>query len=412
MSTKLLPSLLLLFVGVVSGFAISRYLQEYESVDVAKAGDNTERKVLYWVAPMDPQFRRDRPGKSPMDMDLVPVYEEPASQMGPAGDVVLISPEVVNNVGIRTAHARLERLNVPLHTVGRVTLDEERVAHIHLRTNGWIQRLSVRAEGETVSKGDLLFEVYSPDLVKAQSEFVQALKSDRQSLISASRDRLRALGISAGQVRELEQDRSVKQYVKFFSPITGVVTALNVADGKHATPDTDVMALANLSVVWLISDVFETQADQLRIGATVTARSKFDPGAVIEGRVDYIYPNLDAVTRTVPVRTVLKNPHGLLKPGMFMTVTIAGPERSPSVVIPREALIRTGREERVILALGDGRFRPAKVTSGKEANGKIEILSGLAASEMVVASGQFLIDSESSFTGASLRLSPAMEAVE
>jgi Cu(I)/Ag(I) efflux system membrane fusion protein len=187
---------------------------------------------------------------------------------------------------------------------------------------------------------------------------------------------------------------------------------LNVADGKHATPDTDVMALANLSVVWLISDVFETQADQLRVGASVSARSKFDPGAVIEGRVDYIYPALDAVTRTVPVRTVLKNPHGLLKPGMFMTVAIEGPERSPSVVIPREALIRTGREERVILALGDGRFRPAKVTSGKEANGKVEILSGLAAGEIVVVSGQFLIDSESSFTGASLRLSPVVEAVE
>jgi Cu(I)/Ag(I) efflux system membrane fusion protein len=397
---------------MASGFAISRYLQQYESVDVAEDGDNTERKVLYWVAPMDPQFRRDQPGKSPMDMDLVPVYEEQFSQMGPADDAVVISPEVVNNVGVRTAYAQMERLIVPLHTVGRVTFDEEKVAHIHLRTNGWIQRLSVRAEGEPVSKGDLLFEVYSPELVKAQAEFVQALKSDRQSLISASRDRLRALGISAGQVRELEQDRSVKQYVKFFSPITGVVTALNVADGKHATPDTDVMALANLSVVWLISDVFETQADQLRVGASVSARSKFDPGAVIEGRVDYIYPALDAVTRTVPVRTVLKNPHGLLKPGMFMTVAIEGPERSPSVVIPREALIRTGREERVILALGDGRFRPAKVTSGKEANGKVEILSGLAAGEIVVASGQFLIDSESSFTGASLRLSPVVEAVE
>jgi Cu(I)/Ag(I) efflux system membrane fusion protein len=400
------PSALLfvLLIGLGAGFAIAVYLQERGGPDPAPTGPNAQRKILYWVAPMDPNFRRDRPGKSPMDMDLVPVYDEPGAV--PGGDVVVIGPEVVNNVGVRTAEAKIEQLNVPVRTVGRVTFDEEKVAHIHLRSNGWIQRLSVRAEGEPVSKGDLLFEVYSPELVKAQSEYVQALKSDRQSLISASRDRLRALGISGGQIRALEQDRAVKQYVRFFSPITGVVTALNVADGKHVTPDTDVMALADLSAVWLISDVFETQTDQLRIGAAVTAQSKFDPGAVIEGKVDYIYPDLDAVTRTVPVRTVLENTHGLLKPGMFMTVAIEGPDRPPSVVVPREALIRTGREERIILALGEGRFRPAKVSSGKEAAGKVEILSGLAAGEIVVVSGQFLIDSESSFTGASLRLGP------
>ncbi|MEO1137331.1 MAG: efflux RND transporter periplasmic adaptor subunit, partial [Pseudomonadota bacterium] len=222
--------------------------------------------------------------------------------------------------------------------------------------------------------------------------------------------RLRALDLSETQIRDIEKSRKTDQYVKVFAPITGVVTALNVADGQFVKPDTEIMALADLSVVWLMSDVFEANAGQLRKGAAVKAESKFEPGNIITGVVDYIYPDLDPVTRTVPVRTVLENPDERLKPGMFMTVEIEGPARPETTIIPREALIRTGREERVILALDDGRFQPAAVTSGMEAGGKIEILSGLNPGETVVASGQFLIDSESSFAGASLRLEQTQDA--
>lgn len=411
MSAKAVSLTVVLLLGLAVGFVLAVYLQQVEYLADVPGAVDPPRKVSHWVAPMDPDYRSDQPGKSPMGMDLIPVYEDEPGRAVKAAEAVLISPEVVNNVGVRTSRADIARLNASLRTVGRVTFAEEKLAHIHLRSSGWIERLSVRAEGEAVSRGDLLFEVYSPELVRAQSEFVQALTSGRAPLIAASRDRLRALGISKGHIGALEKDRTVKQYVRFFSPINGVVTALNVADGKHVTPDTDIMALADLSSVWLISDVFEAQMNQLRIGAALTAQSKFDPGAIIEGKVDYIYPDLDPVTRTVPVRTVLQNPQGLLKPGMFMTVTIEGQERLPSVVIPREALIRTGREERVILALGEGRFRPAKVSSGKEADGMVEILAGLTAGEDVVVSGQFLIDSESSFTGASLRMAPESEAV-
>jgi Cu(I)/Ag(I) efflux system membrane fusion protein len=410
MSAKPVSLFIVLIAGLAAGFAIAAYLQQQTAAVADTETAGAPRRVLYWVAPMDPDYRRDNPGKSPMGMDLVPVYADDAD--GGMRDAVAIAPEVVNNVGVRTVEARLGRLSVPLRTVGRVTFDREKVVHIHLRSNGWIQRLAVRAEGEPVRRGDLLFEVYSPELVKAQSEFVQALASGRENLILASSARLRALGVSAGHIRALENDRTVRQYVRFFSPITGVVTLLNVADGKHVTPDTDIMALADLSTVWLISDVFEAQMNQLRVGSAVTAVSKFDPGARITGTVDYIYPDLNPVTRTVPVRTVLPNPNNLLKPGMFMTVTIDGPERSPAVLVPREGLIRTGREERVILALGGGRFRPAKVSSGKEAHGDVEILSGLAAGETIVVSGQFLIDSESSFAGATLRMRPATDATD
>ena len=267
-------------------------------------------------------------------------------------------------------------------------------------------RRAIRAEGEPVEKGALLFEVYSPDLVNAQAEFLQALRSGRAQYIEAGKDRLRALDISEQLIAKLEESGQVQQYVKFYAPISGVVTALNVADGQYVKPDTEIMALADLSTVWLMSDVFESDADQLRMGARVLGNSKFEPGTTIEGVVDYIYPDLDPMTRTIPVRTVLDNEEAGLKPGMFMTVSIAGPERAETTVIPREALIRTGRQERVILALDGGQFQPAAVTSGIEADGKVEILSGLNPGETVVVSGQFLIDSESSFTGAALRMQP------
>lgn len=406
---RALPIIIAIALTLVGGGALLT-LSPFANNNAAEEMGGGEKKILYWVAPMDANYRRDEPGKSPMGMDLIPFYENKDAAAGAQASSVQIDPSVVNNIGIRSAKVELASLRPPIHTVGRIMFDEERIAHIHLRASGWIERLAVRADGEAVKKGDLLLEVYSPDLVNAQAEFLQALKSGRAQIINASRERLRALGISETQIKEIEKTRKTNQYVKIFAPITGVVTALSVADGQFVNPDTEIMALADLSVVWLISDVFEASAGQLRKGANIKAESKFEPGNIIKGVVDYIYPDLDPVTRTVPVRTVLKNPDERLKPGMFMTVKIEGPARPETTIIPREALIRTGREERVILALGNGRFRPAAVASGMESGDKIEILSGLNPGETVVASGQFLIDSESSFAGASLRLAPPQDA--
>ncbi len=398
---------LVLLAGAAIGYGAGIFKSQSANSDSGADTSAGERKVAYWKAPMDPNFRSDKPGKSPMGMDLIPVYEGDDAHSGAQASSVRIDPSVVNNIGVRTATVEQGALRRPIHTVGRIVYDEEKVANIHLRSNGWIERLAVRSEGEAVEKGDLLFEVYSPDLVNAQAEFLQTVRSGNATTINASKDRLRALYISEDQIRELEKTRRVTQYVKVFAPISGVVTALNVADGQFFKPDTEIMALAELSTVWLMSDVFEADADQLRLGASLTAQSKFEPGARLTGTVDYIYPDLDPVTRTVPVRTVFDSAAAKLKPGMFMTVEIEGPERPAGVIIPRQALIRTGREERVIIALGEGRFQPAAVTSGVESHGKIEILSGLNPGETVVISGQFLIDSESSFAGATLRMQPA-----
>lgn len=408
--TKRFFPLLIIFSILLTGGLMLFVFNPIANKHSGQNASNSDKKILYWVAPMDPNYRRDKPGKSPMGMDLIPFYEGSETATSADASSVLIDPSVVNNIGVRTAKVELASLRPPIQTVGRIMFDEERTIHIHLRASGWMERLAVRANGEAVEKGDLLFEVYSPDLINAQAEFLQALKSGRTQIISASRERLRALGISATQINEIENTKKTNQYIKVFAPISGVVTALSVADGQFVKPDTEIMALADLSVVWLMSDVFEANAGQLRQGAVVKAESKFEPGAIITGAVDYIYPDLNPTTRTVPVRTVIENPDEHLKPGMFMTVEIEGPLREKTTIVPREALIRTGREERVILALGDGRFQPAAVTSGTESGGKVEILSGLNPGETVVASGQFLIDSESSFAGASLRLNASQDA--
>ena len=416
---------LLLLITLVAGFALgifdpfdweSSLRQLRSSIEPgssdgrtdADADADAEKKILYWVAPMDPKYRREKPGKSPMGMDLVPVYQGGDGNKASSG-TVYIDPTVINNIGVRTAKVERARVTSEIHTVGRIMYAEDRIAHIHPRADGWIERLNVRAVGDAVEKGDLLYQIYSPALVNAQAEFLQVLRRNRSNVVKASRQRLRALGISENRIRALEKNGSPAQYVKFYAPIDGVVTKLGAADGMYVKPEDAIMTLADVSTVWLISDVFESDAELLSDGAVVSAISKFDTGLTIIGEVDYIYPTVNPVTRTIPVRTVLDNKKGHFKPGMFMTVRIQGRYPHAATLIPREALIRTGLQERVIIALGDGHFQPAVVTSGREFGDKVEILSGLSADEDVVVSGQFLIDSEASFVGATLRMTPVAD---
>ena len=314
---------------------------------------NTENKILYWVAPMDPSYRRDKSGKSPMGMDLVPVYQGDHDNKA-SGATVHIDPTVISNIGVRTAKVERARVTSDIHTVGRIVYAEDRIAHIHPRASGWIERLNVRAVGDAVIKGDLLYQIYSPALVNAQAEFLQVLRRNRSNVIKASRQRLRALGISEYRIKALEQRGTPAQYVKIYAPIDGVVTKLGSADGMYVKPEDAVMTIADVSTVWLISDVFESDAELLSDGAVVSAISKFDTGLTIFGEVDYIYPTVNQVTRTIPVRTVLDNAKGHFKPGMFMTVRIQGRYPHSATLVPREALIRTGLQERVIIALGGG----------------------------------------------------------
>ena len=360
-----------------------------------------EKEVLYWVAPMDANYRRDKPGKSPMGMELIPFY---AGADGD-GSTVSISPMVIQNLGVRTARAELTRLWRGIDTVGYVDYDESKVSHIHLRTEGWIEKLEVKSEGERVKKGGFLFDVYSPKLVNAQEELITALSSGNKGLIRATKERLAALGVSSSQIKQLQKTKKAKQRISIYAPQDGVVSDLPVREGMFVKPSQKVMTLGDLSSVWLLAEVFERQSQWVEVGQDAEVRLSYIPGKLWRGEVEYIYPSLDAKTRTLKVRLRFDNPGERLKPNMYANVKIYGGAKENTIVIPLEGLIRTGREERVIIALGEGKFEARNVTPGIESGDYIEILEGVSEGDNIVTSGQFLIDSEASMRASLTRMS-------
>ena len=363
-----------------------------------------ERKILYWVAPMDRNYRRDGPGKSPMGMDLVPVYADDA----PAddSDVVRIDPSVVLNLGVRTAKAERGILQQRIEAVGYVEYDADAVHHIHTRVEGWIESLRVQAAGDPVQRGQTLFEIYSPTLVNAQHEFLAARDRGSDALRRASRERLAALGMEEREIAALDGSEAPRRTVRTFAPADGVVTHLGVREGIHVTPATHVLSVADLGRLWVLAEVFERHASAVSPGQRAEVYFEPLPGERWEGTVDYVYPTLDQRTRTLKVRIGFANEGRVLRPNMYARVALFGAETPPVVHIPREALIRGGEADRVAVALGDGRFRSKPVRAGIEAESRVAILEGLDAGEEVVVSGQFLIDSESNLASALSRLAP------
>ena len=361
-----------------------------------------EKKPLYWVAPMDPDYRRDQPGKSPMGMELVPVYEDTDEQ---AAGVVWISPDVINNLGVRVSRAKFHALQSEITTVGYVQYDEDQLVHIHPRVEGWVEKLYVKTAGDPVAKGQPLYALYAPQLVNAQQELVLALKRNNAQLVAAAEDRLKALQIDARVIERLKGDRRVRQTLTFYAPQSGVVDNLNIREGFFVNPGTALMSVGALDTVWVEAEVFERQAALVKVGLPVTMTLDYLPGKQWLGEVDYVYPTLDPNTRTARVRLRFYNPDSLLKPNMFAQVVIHATASGPVLSVPREALVRTGRQDRVVLALGEGRFKSVAVTPGRMDNDYVEISEGLEANERVVTSAQFLLDSESSKTSDFRRLS-------
>ncbi|MBT8138091.1 MAG: efflux RND transporter periplasmic adaptor subunit [Gammaproteobacteria bacterium] len=388
---RLFIILVLLFAAAAGGFFIGQV--QRPAMQAADADpDSGEPEILYWVAPMDPNYRRDGPGKSPMGMDLVPVY---AGSAGAVPGTVSIDPVVVSNLGVRTARAAFGSLPRQLRTVGYVGYDENTMQQVSTRVAGWVEKLAVRASGDPVSSGQLLFELYSPDLVNAQEEYLAALRSNNTVLRRASRERLAALGVSAAGITRLEKDRQVKQRTRVYAKQDGIVAHLGIREGGYVTPATPIMTIAALDRVWVVAEVFERQAGWVQQGQQARVSTDYLPGQTRVGSVDYVYPELDPKTRTLKVRLGFANPDGVLRPNMFVRVEIDGQATESVVHVPREALIRGGTVNRVVLALGDGQFRSQPVEPGLESGDRVAILDGLAAGDVVVTSGQFLIDSES-----------------
>lgn len=398
---KIIGFAFVLALGLAGGFALSEWTGHGGGKSDAPASDT--KKILYWQAPMDPNFRRDQPGKSPMGMDLIPVYGEEEAGAGDK-NYVRINPVVENNIGVRIARVVRATLYRNIDTVGFVRADDDKTAIVDVRSEGWIEKLYVKSPGEVVRRGQPLFDLYSRPLVSAQEEYLQAVRIGKASLIRASKSRLQALGMSVAQIASVRKSAKAQRLIRMYAPQDGVITMLGAGEGAFVKPGRQIMMLADLSRVWVLAEVFESQAGWVKAGQNVDMRIDASPGRVWKGVVDYVYPTLIASSRTVQVRLRFDNPDGALKPDMYAKVNIKAEPHVGVLAIDREALIRTGKADRVILALGDGRFRPAHVVAGMESGDKVEILEGLAEGETVVISSQFLIDSEASLRGTSLRM--------
>jgi Cu(I)/Ag(I) efflux system membrane fusion protein len=366
--------------------------------------DNGEREPIYWVAPMDPNYRRDKPGKSPMGMDLVPVYADKSDGLDGNGDAIRINPSLVNSLGVRTEAATKRPLWRRVEATGYVGFNETFINHVNVRTEGWIGRLAVNAEGERVTQGQTLFELYSPELVNAQKEFLQAHQRQDVRLMEGAHEKLRALGMIPSEIDVLKASGKASENIRIVAPRSGIVTDLSAREGMYVQPNTRIMSLAGLESVWLQAEVFESQAEWVAEGQAAEAWLDYLPGSVFSGEVDYVYPVLDPNTRTLRVRLRFDNPGEKLKPNMYARVSIFGRLRPSALSIPREALIRGPERDRVVIALGDGRFEVHEVLAGMESGEWVEIIAGIEDGDQVVTSAQFLIDSEASLAGSIARL--------
>lgn len=393
MSNNIKPIIVGMIIGGIISFGAYKVLSP---VGGEKITASAEKKALYWVAPMDANYRRDKPGKSPMGMDLVPVYDDGGKGPDEGPGTIRISSDVINNLGVRTTTVSYKSLHTEINTVGYVTYNEDKLVHIHPRVQGWVEKLYVKAVGDPIKKGQPLYDIYSPELVNAQEELLLALDRKNIRLISAAENRLAALQLPNSAIVKLRKTKEVQQTITFYSPQNGVVENLQIREGFFVKPGSTLMSIADLSEVWVEAEVFERQAGQVKTGTPITMTLDYMPGKTWQGQVDYIYPILDAKTRTVKVRLRFKNESDEFKPNMFAQIAIHTTGEESALLIPKEALIRTGNQDRVVLALGEGSFKSVAVIVGRFDSESVEILDGISDGEKVVSSAQFLLDSESS----------------
>ena len=342
-------------IAVAVGIVIGRNLPSTGDPGSVGAAPG-EREVLYWVAPMDSNYRRDEPGKSPMGMDLVPVY---ADEVDAVPGTVKIDPTVINNLGVRTVAAESGPLSRRIETVGYISFDEDTLQHVHTRVDGWIEKLAVTATGDPVRQGELLFELYSPTLVNAQQEYLAALRSNNQVLLGASRDRLVALGITQSEIDRLQKNQQPSQRVRVYADADGVIAHLGVREGVYVTPATEVMSVARLDRVWVHAEVFERQAAWVKPGQEALVELDYLPGRLWQGTVDYVYPELDAKTRTLRVRIRFEN-EGELAESLMTNLSRRGvfieTEHPLEIGAKLELRIQVGRPDRELIV-------PAEVVS-------------------------------------------------
>ncbi len=368
-----------------------------------------EKEIKYWQAPMDPTFISDKPGKSPMGMDLIPVYEDEVDE-APAG-TIRIDPVFVQNIGVQSIE--LERTDIPftIRTVGNLTYDDSQIAWVNTKYDGWIEKVYVNYVGEPVDKGQKLFEIYSPELVTTQKEYLQALEyadlmrqsnypeiADRaQSLLNSSRERLKYWDITDDQIKELEESRELSRTLAVVSPGDGLVAEKmdQALEGMYVKAGMNLYKIVDLSNIWVEVEIFENQVPWLKIGQRARVELPYEPGRQYSGRVRYLYPFFNRKTRTMKVSIELPNPGQKLRADMYANVIFDVPSARDVLAVPEEAVIHSGTRNIVVLDRGNGRFQVKEVVLGVNGAGLWEVKEGLQAGDRIVVSSQFLIDSES-----------------
>jgi Cu(I)/Ag(I) efflux system membrane fusion protein/cobalt-zinc-cadmium efflux system membrane fusion protein len=397
--------LLLLLTSLVIVVGLTR---AEEKLKAGMIDPKTGKKIKYWAAPMDPKYIRYEPGKSPMGMDLVPVYEEEGSEKEPTS-TIRIDPVTVQNMGVRLGQVRRQKLTKSIRTFGNITYNETRLFTVNTKFDGWIEKLHVDFVGEKVSKGQPLFEIYSPELLAAQQEYLLAYKQFRRQsgkskaagesarrLLDSVRTRLLYWDLNAEQIQAIERSGKVNKTLTIYSPAEGVVIKKNAFQGHFVKKGMHQYEIADLSTVWVDVDVYEYELPWVRKGMAAEMELAYVPGRRFTGKVLFVYPYLDARTRTIKLRLAFENPEGELKPGMWANVYLKSTLDGGQLVIPQEAVIDSGVRKVVFVSMGKGRFVPRDVTTGIEGdNYEVQVLKGLKEGEKIVISGQFMLDSES-----------------
>ena len=386
------------------------------ATDIASSAAKTyppaDKKVLYWHDPMVPGNKFDKPGKSPfMDMQLVPVYADAESD----GGNVTISPRMQQNLGVRTAEVTTGTLKQKLEAPGSVAYNERDVAVVTARTGGYVERLYVRAPLDPVRKGQPLAEVYVPDWIAAQEEYLSVRRMQGQgteALLAAARQRMLLAGMNEEQVRSVESGAKVLARFTLTAPIGGVIAELGAREGMTLMAGATLFRINGLGSVWVYAEIPESRAAQIRPGNSVEVRTPAFSERVFKGRVAALLPEVNPATRTLRARVEVANTGGLLTPGMFASVDLAPSGRADVLLVPSEAVIQTGRRKVVIVQLESGKFQPTDIEIGAEADGQVEIRKGLSAGQKVVISSQFLIDSEASLKGTTTRMSDGPGATQ
>ncbi len=397
-----------LIIGVIGAVYYSGYRGSGAKSEASQQAGKKEKKIIYWQSPMNPTYIRDEPGKSPMGMDLVPVYEgeEEASEPG----TIKIDPVTIQNIGVRTDVVKRMILKKNIRTIGRVDYDETMLYHVQTKVNGWVERLYIDFTGQKVRKGDTLLEIYSPELVSTQEEYLLAYNAAKEtkgspyksvsggmdSLLKAARERLIYWDISDDQIKRLKETGEITKTMNLHSPNSGIVVKKHVKEGMYVTAGMNLYAVADISKVWVYADIYEYEIPWVKVGQKAEMTLASYPGEIFKGEVSFIYPFMEAKTRTNKVRLVFDNPKFKIKPDMYANVILKPVISKSAVAVPSEAIIRSGERNIVMISRGEGKFAPRVITLGSEAEkGFYEVKAGLDEGEVVVISAQFLIDSES-----------------